>query len=379
MRIAVVHSFYRGSHPSGENRVVEDQVRLLRNAGHEVLLVGRKTDELKSLLYPFETAFHLSRGTGFEPMADFETFKPDIVHIHNLFPNFATNWTQSWEGPIVVSLHNYRSICANGLFFRNGRICTKCADTSAINSVVFGCYRDSRWATAPVALSRARDRRNLLWRADAVVTTSPFADNVMKRFIGPSFKTRLIPNFGNYNSEDLEPQEPNDRWMALGRFSPEKGFVELVEQWPENEQLFLFGEGTQRSELEQKAKNKNIVISKPIARKDMRNLLKGSLGLVFPSRWFEVDPQVVVEAMALGVPVVALHGNATADIVTDSGAGAVYGAGQSLEAALNRVRLDREMMSGAAILEYSRRWTPSVWLASMTALYEEVRAGIGNK
>lgn len=38
MRILIVHSQYRSGPVSGENRVVEDETRLLREAGHEVVL-----------------------------------------------------------------------------------------------------------------------------------------------------------------------------------------------------------------------------------------------------------------------------------------------------------------------------------------------------
>lgn len=377
MRIAVVHSFYRDAQPSGENRVVEDQVQVLREAGHDVQLVSAKTDELHSRLYPLLTAVHLATGTGLEPLSDLHAFQPDVVHVHNLFPNFATNWTQRWDGPLVVSLHNYRTFCSNGMFFRSGEICTKCAASSVVNSVAFGCYRDSRLATFPVALSRSRDRRNLLRRADAVVTTSAFSNEVMRRFLDPSIKTTVIPNFGSHVEEKRDPRPLSDRWLALGRFTPEKGFVELVKEWPADESLLVIGDGPLRSEIEQQAIGKSVVIKEPVAREEMRNLLQESLGLIFPSRWFEVDPQVVVEAMGLGVPVVARKGNATASIVTDSGAGAVYCEGGSLAAALNQVRIDRAVKSRAASLVYAQKWTRSVWLESMTSLYEDVIAGRG--
>lgn len=377
MRIAVVHSFYRDAQPSGENRVVEDQVQVLGEAGLDVQLVSVSTDELNSRMYPLSTAVHLAMGTGFDPSDDLHAFKPDVVHVHNLFPNFATNWTQRWDGPMVVSLHNYRTFCSNGMFFRSGKICTKCAGSSVVNSVAFGCYRDSRLATVPVALSRSRDRRNLLRRADAVVTTSGFSNEVMRRFLDPSIKTTVIPNFGSHVEGKRDSRPLSDRWLALGRFTPEKGFVELVDEWPANESLLLIGDGPLRSEIERQATGKNVMIKAPVAREEMRNLLQESRGLIFPSRWFEVDPQVVVEAMGLGVPVVARQGNATASIVSDSGAGAVYGDGDSLAAALNQVRIDRAVKSRAASLVYSQKWTRSVWLESMTRLYKQVIAGRG--
>lgn len=377
MRIAVVHSFYRDAQPSGENRVVEDQVQVLREAGHDVQLVSVSTDELHSRLYPLITAIHLATGTGLEPLSDLHAFEPDVVHVHNLFPNFATNWTQRWDGPLVVSLHNYRTFCSNGMFFRNGEVCMKCAGSGALHSVVFGCYHDSRLATVPVALSRSRDRRNLLKRADAVVTTSAFSNEVMRGLLDPTIKTTVIPNFGSHVVEERDPRPLSDRWLALGRFTPEKGFVELVKEWPADESLLVIGDGLLGSVIEQQATGKNVVIKEPVAREEMRNLLQESLGLIFPSRWLEVDPQVVVEAMALGVPVVARQGNATASIVSDSGAGAVYGDGVSLAAALNQVRIDRAAKSRAALLLYSQKWTRSVWLESMTSLYKEVIAGRG--
>ena len=46
MRIAVVHSFYDERTPSGENTVVEEQVRTLAAAGHDVRLFARHTSDL---------------------------------------------------------------------------------------------------------------------------------------------------------------------------------------------------------------------------------------------------------------------------------------------------------------------------------------------
>ena len=102
MRIAVVHSFYSSSQPSGENRVVEDQVALLRDAGHEVLLVARHTDEeSERSLYAVRAAGWVATGRGGDPTAQLRAFAPDIVHVHNLFPNIGTRWMKFWEGPVL--------------------------------------------------------------------------------------------------------------------------------------------------------------------------------------------------------------------------------------------------------------------------------------
>jgi len=157
MRIALVHSFYSSQQPSGENQVVVAQVDALREAGHEVLLVARYTDPaIQERGYSVRAALGVATGFGPDPTADLRDFSPDVVHIHNLFPNFGTRWVSRWEGPLVATLHNYRPLCANGLLYRDGHNCTLCPEGDRLASMRYGCYRDSRIATLPLALRNAR-------------------------------------------------------------------------------------------------------------------------------------------------------------------------------------------------------------------------------
>lgn len=65
MRIALIHSFNRSENPSGENAVVLRQVRALQDAGHEVLLVARRTDEdSRRRLYGLRSAINVAIFTG---------------------------------------------------------------------------------------------------------------------------------------------------------------------------------------------------------------------------------------------------------------------------------------------------------------------------
>jgi len=204
------------------------------------------------------------------------------------------------------------------------------------------------------------------------VTTSELSNEVVHKYINDSFRTVVIPNFG---SEDalVEREVPEAAtWVAAGRLTPEKGFAELLRSWPTGEPLLIIGDGPDRLDIEGAANRKGVEVRSSMLRDDFRSLLAASQGLVFPSRWFEADPQVVVEAMSLGVPTVAFHVNAIAPIVLKSGAGAVYSSERDLGAALASVRLNRASMSKAAQSEFSRRWTKELWLERMTNLYEQV-------
>ncbi|MDG4864954.1 glycosyltransferase, partial [Streptomyces sp. T-3] len=145
MRIAVVHSFYGSAAPSGENLVVAAQAEALRRAGHDVHLVTAATDDLADQpLYALRSATTVATGRGRSPLGRLRELAPDLVHVHNLFPNFGRAWVSSWRGPLVTSLHNYRPLCANGLLYREGALCTRCPDGDRWAGLRGGCYRESR-------------------------------------------------------------------------------------------------------------------------------------------------------------------------------------------------------------------------------------------
>lgn len=376
MRIAIVHSFYSSSQPSGENRVVEDQVSLLRQAGHEVALVARQTDteELKPF-YQARAASWVATGRGSDPTGELQEFGPDVVHVHNLFPNFGTRWLHAWQGPIVASIHNYRFICSTGTLFRNERVCFECPQHGDAHALMHRCYRDSTFATLPLVISRSGNRSRVLARADAVVATSSWSEAVLRRYTPASVQWTLIPNSGPDDGVNPRFGQDRARWLALGRFSPEKGFEQLLECWPRGYELDVIGDGTRSREVTAIASRKGVMVESSITREELRERLPTYLGLVFPSRWLEVAPQVVVEAMRVGLPVIAYEANGVSGLVQSTGTGRSYGDESSLQSALDQTQEDLDRYSQRAYDHYRRFWRPSVWLDSMTRLYERLAAG----
>jgi glycosyltransferase involved in cell wall biosynthesis len=373
VRIAVIHSFYSSSQPSGENSVVLDQVNALVKSGYEVKLVARHTDQQsESAFYPLTTALSVATGRGFDPSRELREFQPDIVHIHNLFPNIGTAWLERYAGPVVVSVHNYRAVCSNGLLFRDGNPCNECVTRGPWRAVMHRCYRDSALSTIPVAMSRSRFGQYLLERADRVVTTSRASRDLLAASIPSPINTVLIPNFGSAELKQLKPCSDRFGWVSAGRFSPEKGFLELVEQWPVDQTLTLIGAGQLEEEIKRRIVGKNISFLPSMDRGDLRRILPHFVGFIFPSRWMEAAPQVVVEAMGSGLPIVAWQSNGVAELVRDSGAGQVYWDSHSLSAALSTVQSQCDPMSEAAQSVYRKLWSVEVWSRDMTNLYRDL-------
>src|ERR671919_666044 len=158
MRILVVHNRYRSGQPSGENRVVEQEVSLLRGAGNDVVLYERRSDDISGFSIIGKAA--VPARVVWSP-ADRRRLggvlahrRPDVVHVHNTFPLISPSILSVCREagvPVVATLHNFRLACANGLLFRSGAPCEDCVGRNPWPGVVHGCYRGSRLATIPVA------------------------------------------------------------------------------------------------------------------------------------------------------------------------------------------------------------------------------------
>lgn len=88
--------------------------------------------------------------------------RPDVVHVHNVFPLLSPAVLAACADagvPAVATLHNYTQICPPGTLQREGRPCTECVGSSPLPAVRHGCYRDSRVATVPLAVSLSVNRR----------------------------------------------------------------------------------------------------------------------------------------------------------------------------------------------------------------------------
>ncbi|HBO45907.1 MAG TPA: hypothetical protein DD670_18700, partial [Planctomycetaceae bacterium] len=110
--------------------------------------------------------------------------------------------------------------------------------------------------------------------------------------------------------------------------------------------LVLVGHGPQRCELERLAAEKGISERVHFLgfRADVPAILARSSLLVLPSRW-EGMPNVVLEAMAAGLPVIATNVEGVAELLGDDADGQMvpFGDMAAFAAAVTRVLSDRDL------------------------------------
>lgn len=378
MRIAVVHSYYSSAQPSGENVAVDSQVDLLRRAGHQVTLFAQRTDDRQhARRYPAVAGLTVATGRGRNPSDELTGLRPDVVHVHNLFPNWGTRWLAEWQGPVVATLHNFRALCAAGTLFRDGHVCTLCPDGEPKAALTHRCYHDSVLQTLPLAWRNRHGapRDAVIARADRLVVLAERARDLYARYGVPTQRMTLLPNCVD-DLPDAAPDATNDdtladRWVFAGRLSPEKGLLELLDSWPADQQLDVVGDGPLADDVRRKLPPGGRLLG-AVPRAELRASLPSYRGLVFPSRWPEsATPLVVLEALAAGLPVVALRGNTAADLIAARKCGLVVADDDGWTRSLIAATTDRGTLATSARATYDELFAPDAWLRGITAVYEQ--------
>ncbi|GAA4823335.1 glycosyltransferase family 4 protein [Actinomycetospora corticicola] len=383
MRIALVHSYHHTEVPSGENVVVDAQVQALQDAGHDVVVVAQHNDlRRRRATYPLEAAATVATGFGPDPTEMLRRIAPDVVHVHNLFPNFGTRWLARWQGPLVATLHNFRPICPAGTLLRDGKRCTDCIHTPRA-AVTHRCFQGSRLATLPLAVSTrgGATAHPVVARADRLITISQrAADEYLAAGVSRD-KLVVVPNavadLGHTDHDTDHVHAP--RWLFVGRLSAEKGVAALLDAWPAHLPLDLIGTGEQQDELQGRHGDRpNIRFLGGMGNDEVRARLGAYTGLVVPSLWAEAGPPLTyVEALAAGVPVVAVEGNGAADDIARHGTGAVVRARDAAElaVALKDVQRDRPALARRARTTYEQHFSTRAWVTRLLETYQETSHG----
>jgi glycosyltransferase involved in cell wall biosynthesis len=379
LRLALVHSFYKSRQPSGENAQVEAERRVLERSGLEVELFAARTDDLDhDRLYRARSALRVATGRGASPLDALASFSPDVVHVHNLFPNFGRRWLADVAAPVVTTLHNFRFACAAATLFRDGRVCTDCPDGRPWSAVRHRCYRGSLAGTVPLFIAQrggpARDP--LLARADRILCIFPRQRRMLER---AGFARDRVVAWSNFLPARLEPRRrsgsPRRGCVYAGRLSEEKGVVDLVASWTGETPLTVVGDGPLRRVLERAAAGRNVAVVGQLPRAEVIDLLCSATALALPSLWPEVMPLAAIEALACGVPIIVHRTSDMAQVIVDAGVGVAVADPSEYPRAVE------ELAGDAAISErcrrtYERRYAEKAWTERILDLYRQL-AGPG--
>jgi glycosyltransferase involved in cell wall biosynthesis len=373
MKIAIVHSFYREELPSGENTAVELQWEALRRAGHTVELFAKKTDELRTKpLYELASAYRVSTGYGGTFSGELERFQPEIVHVHNIFPNIGARWLKKVQVPIIATLHNYRSFCAAGDAMLKGNLCVRCQETGSHNAVINKCYQDSALKTIPLAIQNRKGflENPLIAEASGLVLLSTRQEKLLSQFGLGEKVFRIIPNFVPENRHRTRVK--NGKWLWVGRLSAEKGLEELLDWWPRSFELDIIGQGP-LADLVRRNESAKIRFLGPKSPQQLAKVFPDYHGVIISSRpGAESAVNLVhLEALASGVPVIARIPSTSGDENLLTGMGKTYESREELLAALSQESSDPTPVEKIQ-KHFDTHYSEKRWVSQMEDFYREV-------
>jgi glycosyltransferase involved in cell wall biosynthesis len=303
--------------------VVDAEFDALRTAGIEVALFQTDPEKVRSgRTYPLTAAVRVATGRGPDLGSGIEQFAPDIVHVHNAFPDLGERALARLAHPLVLTLHNYRSFCANAFAFRDAKPCLDCVlqPGGSWNAVVHGCHH-GRLGSIPLAIRNhgGPAANPLIRRAAVAFTPSEQARRVLVRAGLDSSKVSVSPHFLPDALVPAGQRRPatRDYYAFVGRLTPEKGLDSLLANWPVDRSLIIVGDGSDRRRLSDEYGSPHVQFAGLLPRHEVVEVLAGARALVFPSLWWETFGLVAMEAICVGTPIVSVGQHAVADLVRD--------------------------------------------------------------
>jgi glycosyltransferase involved in cell wall biosynthesis len=386
MRILSVHNEYKIR--GGEDECHQAEIDLLQMMGHQVDVYSQHNDRVQAI-GAFQTAIKtIWSAESYDTMREqMKGAKYDVMHIQNFFPLISPSvYYAAYKAkvPVVQTLHNYRLLCPNGLFFRDGKVCEDCLGKAIpLPGMQHGCYRESRAASAVVGAMLSTHRLLNTWSnmIDCYVALTEFA---RQKFIEGGLPAEKIVVKPHFIDPDPGVGEGKGGYaLYVGRLSTEKGLDTLLAAWEilgDKIPLKIIGDGQLSESVAQVVKklpNVEWLGRKPLA--EVYGLMGEAMVLIFPSKWYETFGRVAIEAFAKGTPVVAANIGAIAELIDPGRTGILFRPGDSQELA-QKVEWVRShphelaQMRKEARAEFENKYTALENYRQLMRIYEQVGA-----
>jgi glycosyltransferase involved in cell wall biosynthesis len=261
--------------------------------------------------------------------------RPHVAHFHNVFPQISVSGYRACKRlgvPVIQTVHNYRLICVRGDYFRNNRVCHDCLKWKVpLPALLHRCYRGSFAQSAAAAAALAAHQVLRTWNrlVDVFVALTEFGKLKLIEAGFPEQKIVVKPNFVHPDPGICERYSSKGYALFVGRLSPEKRVVSLIEAWGtiDDVPLVIVGSGPGEALIKQivgcgQLSNVQLIEAQP--RTELLALMKGAKLLLVPSEWYETFGMVIIEAFACGIPVFASRLGAMRELIEDGKTGRLF-------------------------------------------------------
>jgi len=367
VRILICTNCYPPRFVGGAELVAHDQARTLMALGHEVRVFSGDLGTAQSrhsrnddvfdgiIVHRIATVpedYSPDYLNFFHPQVDLHfrdviaTFRPDIVHTHNLIGLSAKLpiIARQFGARTVCTLHDFWSFCLRNTAMRPDG--TACIDVTACRQTCQSHIHEGHGWHIPL-----RYRQDFIKLAmahiDHFIAPSQF---VAKQHILAGIvqeKISVIANGIDLDRFNLAPptgeaEGDTVQIMFVGYMGPHKGLMVLIDAFAQMSEtincevrLTLAGDGHEtplyRERVATLGLAKKIHFLGKVNPEQMPALYRASDIVVLASVWGENQPVCLMEAMAAGLPVVASRVGGIPEIVADDETGLLFEAGNATD------------------------------------------------
>ncbi|NCY16350.1 MAG: glycosyltransferase [Actinobacteria bacterium] len=390
IRVTVLHNFYRGVLPSGEDLNVREHQSLV---GDGAVIDIVQTGNNFVVEHPIRgraraVSAALGLGSASKRYVDEVVGRdPDVVHIENLTPLIPESVVGDLleRGlPVVRRWGNFRFRCPSGDNFRDGRRCVDCSGSlRTLPVVLHGCYGSGRGPSAVVALRHGMVSPKLTHLRHLPI--SRFLADELRTTGVPEDRITVIPN--SVPDSTLDPSAARapggGRVLFLGALLEKKGIGTLLSAWTlvaagdTTMSLTFLGDGPLRPVVEEAARRDPRIRFVPTVPYDQARLeVHRADVVVVPSEWDEPFGRVVIEAFAEGTPVVVSDRAALPELLAeDCGRTAIPGDPADLAEQIGIVLAAdaprRAQMSDAVRARHRTSFSQQAVRSQWLSMYEE--------
>jgi glycosyltransferase involved in cell wall biosynthesis len=314
-----------------------------------------------------------------------EQVTPDIAHGHNIYHHISPSILGLLKQrgiPTVLTLHDLKIACpAYNMLTRDG-VCERCKGGRIYNVVTNRCIGGSAMMSLVVGIEALVHKvlGSYSRCVDLFVVPSRFYVEKFCEWGMPRKLFRHIPNFvdlGNFRPE----YAPGGYFLYFGRVIRHKGVTTLIRAAARSGvRLQIAGTGPELEECRALASElgANVIFRGHLSGTELHDTIRAARAVVLPSEWYENAPVSVLEAYAMGKPVIGARIGGIPELIRDGDTGLSFSSGDvaNLAAVLadfsSRRDSELEAMGRSGRQWVAQDFTAEMYQQRMLAAYREL-------
>ncbi|EKE19800.1 MAG: Glycosyltransferase [uncultured bacterium] len=309
-----------------------------------------------------------------------DEFKPDLVHIHNIYHQMSPCilFEIKKRGiPVVMTVHDFKLINPNHSLRLNGKPYRRCAEGKFYQCFLDKCVKNSYAKSFLASLE-------MYWHAwlgtyekniDLYVAPSEFVKKTLTAWGMDGDKIIVLPHFTPKENVEISRKYAFSvaQKFAIypGKISKEKGVDTLIKIFKniKGMKLFLAGEVEDGYKIEN---NPNIVHLGFLPKDELREYVRNSTVVVSGSKLPETFGLIALEALENGKPFVGFDSGAFGEIIENGVSGFIVSTEKEFQRVIEGIAGKSIAFDESKIIENSKKYNAQAYWENLNAIFSKL-------